>query len=167
MRTELKMHLFKKLINFSVKVTLRLSPEAPRARFPSSRALDRTFSTLFHVYRVENEQHNIYQDRHFGDLLNFTYRALMFLSENDRYYRMWLAFIMLRIEEEIASERARMTLQELKQLQLEQWELPIFDMVTPEHFSNNRKMLFEMVTANTLPNLVRVAAPNRDCPQPK
>lgn len=148
------MHLFKKLINLAVRFMLRLSPDPPRARYPSSSALERVFGTLFHVYRVENELHQIYGDKNFGNLLLFTYRALMFLSEKDRYYRMWLAFSMLRIEEEIAKERAAMSLEALRRLQLEQWELGIFDMVTPQHFSNNRKMLFEMVTANTLPNLV-------------
>ncbi|MCJ7423555.1 hypothetical protein MUP01_04715 [Candidatus Bathyarchaeota archaeon] len=160
------MHLFKKLINIAVKFMLRLSPEPPEPRYPSSRALKRTFGTLFHVYRVENERHDIYGDRHFGNLLNFTFRALMFLSEKDRYYRMWLAFIMLRLHDELDDEIAAMTLDDLKRLQLEQWELPIFDIVTQDHFNRNRRMLFEMVTANTLPNLVRLAASNRDCPQP-
>jgi hypothetical protein len=167
MREELRMHLFKRLINLAVRFMLRVTPEAPRARYPSSRTLERTFATLFHVYRVENEMHQIYGDRNFGNLLLFTYRTLMFLSEKDRYYRMWLAFIMLQVEEEIGLERASMTLEELKRLQLEQWELPIFDIVTPEHFNRYRKSLFEMVTANTLPNLVRMAASKRDRPQPR
>jgi len=161
------MHLFKRLINLAVRFMLKLTPAPPRARYPSSKALQRTFETLFEVYRIENEQHQIYGDKNFGNLLLFTYRALLFLSEKDRYYRMWLAFIMLRIEEEIALERASMTLEELKRLQLEQWELPIFDIVTPEHFKKYRKSLFEMVTANTLPNLVRMAASERDRPQPR
>lgn len=167
MREELRMHLFKRLINLAVRFMLKLAPEPPPARYPSSKALQRTFDTLFAVYRIENEQHKIYGDRNFGNLLLFSYRALMFLSEKDRYYRMWLAFIMLRIEEEIALERASMTLEELKRLQVEQWEIPIFDIVTPEHFIRFRKRLFEMVTANTLPNLVRLATAKQEGPQPR
>jgi hypothetical protein len=156
---ELRMHLFKKLINVATRFMLKLSPEPPVPYYPSSKILDRTFKTLFHVYRVQNEMCDMYGDKNFGNLLLFAYRALLYLSEHDRYYRMWLAFMFQRISLELDVERKNMTLEELKRLQFDQWELPIFEAVTPQHFAAFRSMLFEMVTANTLPNLVRVALP--------
>lgn len=162
------MHLFKKLINLATRFMLRLSPPPPVPYYPSSKILDRTFKTLFHVYRVHNEIVDIYQDKNFGNLLLFAYRALLYLSEHDRYYRMWLAFMFQRISLELDAERKSMTLEELKHLQEEQWELPIFEAVTQKHFDAFRDSLFEMVTANTLPNLVRVALPrNGGGPQPE
>lgn len=175
MHTKLKLHLFKKLVNFSMRVLDRLLPEK-QPYYPQTRMAQDVFEQMSHVYELEVYQGmyddvpyqttNGLKDRHFQHFLSATRKLLLFIGENDRYYRAWIGLAFKLAKEEYQKAAANLTQEEFLTRHLEQWELKL-PHVHPGHFESNRSEFLDMMLASYLPNLLRLKIPTRSLPQGK
>jgi hypothetical protein len=175
MRTELKLHFFKKLINFCMRAIDRLLPEV-KPYYPQTKMAEHVFQQLFHVYRLEVYQ-GMYddvprqtleglKDRNFQHYLSATRKILLFLGEHDRYYRAWLGLAFILGKEEYDRAALEFTQEEFLQRYDEQWELR-FSRVHPGYFTSYRSEFLDMMLASYLPNIVRMEIDKCGLPQGK
>lgn len=175
MRSELKLHLLKKLVNLAMRFSDRFLPDS-RPRYPQTRMLEDVFKDLFHVYELEVYQ-GMYddvpyqtvqglKDRNFQHFLSVTRKLLLFVGENDRYYRAWIGLGFKLAKEEYVRAAGELTQEEFVRSYLEQWELK-FPRVHPGYFESNKSEFLDMILASYLPNLVRLKITLRGLPQGK
>lgn len=175
MHKELKEHLIKELINSCMRIIDKLVPE-PQVHYPQTRMAEHVFQQLFHIYGVEvfggrfddvpYQALEKLKDRNFQHFLSATRKILLYIGENDRYYRAWigLAFSLAAKEYDRAlSELSRAKF--LKEYE-EQWELA-FHCIPEEHFQLHKSEFLDMMLAAHLPNLLRETVPKWSCPQNK
>jgi hypothetical protein len=106
MHAGLKMHLTKKFVNLAVLILNRLVPVA-KPTYPQTRMIGKVFMRLNKAYRTEvyagrfddvpYQTLNGLRDSNFQRLLGLSQKLLVYLGENDRYYRQWLDLAMLRL----------------------------------------------------------------------
>lgn len=86
----LKLHLAKQMINYTVPRLNKLIPtREPKCLV--SKIVDRTFSRLHKRMQLKQTL----TDRNFIKLLNATRRTLIFIADEDCYYRAWLEILFL------------------------------------------------------------------------
>jgi hypothetical protein len=175
MHAALKEHLLKKLINFCMMLIDKLVPDV-RPYYPQTKMAERLFEQFLHVYRLEvwcgrfddvpYQTLKGLEDRNFQHFLSAIRKILLYLGENDRYYRAWigLAFILAHGEYHRALEG--LTQEEFVASYLEQWELR-FGCIGPNHFQLHKSQFLDMMLAAHLPNLLRETIPKKSCPQSK
>jgi hypothetical protein len=174
-RAELKLHLVKKLVNFCMKILDKFLPEK-EPYYPQTKMLHHVFEQLFQVYRLEVYQ-GMYddvpyqtvqglKDRNFQRFLSVTRKLLLFVGENDRYYRAWIGLGFKLIKEEYERAAGELTQEEFLRSYLEQWELK-FPKVHLDYFESNRSEFLDMMLASYLPNLLRMKITIRGLPQSK
>lgn len=95
---DLKMHLLKQTINYVTPHVLSLCPNV-QAKTPQSKLVLAVWARLEDALRKEASI-DARDDKNLNKLLESTKRALVFLCENDKYYRRWLGLLMLLLAEE-------------------------------------------------------------------
>ena len=175
MRSELKLHFFKKLVNFGMRFLDKILPDS-KPRYPQTKMLEDVFKDLFHVYKVQVYE-GMYddvpyqtleglRDRNFQHFLSVSRKLLLFVGENDRYYRAWIGLAFKLGKEEYERAGLALTQDEFLESYLEQWELK-FPRVHPGYFESNKSEFLDMMLASYLPNLLRMKIPVRSLPQSK
>ncbi len=91
---------------------------------------------------------------------------MLFVGENDRYYRAWIGLAFKLAKEEYERAGLQLTQDEFIRSYLEQWELK-FPRVHPGYFESNRSEFLDMMLASYLPNLLRKKITMRGLPQGK
>jgi len=164
LRLELRLHLFKKVVNLCMRVFDRVLPEA-RSRYPQSRMLEHLFQQLTNVYLLEvycgrfddvpQQSFANLKDRNFQHFLSAARKMLLFISDNDRYYRAWIGLAFIVAKEEYWRALKSLKQEEFRSNHLEMWEwtpLPVCD----SYFEGSKSEFFEMMLSGHLSNLLRV-----------
>lgn len=153
MQNPLKLILMKTAINAVTLVATRLLPQ-PRATYPQTRILDRVFQRLMHVFATERRaQRRGLEDHNFQRLLDVASRALAFISEEDRYYRMWLGLLFLLVEEEVARARDTMTREDALRWIEAQFHLKGYTVISERMYQQLKPEIFPVVFTDFLHNL--------------
>jgi len=134
-KQDFKMHLLKQTIKFIVPRVLRLS-SGVQAKTPHSELIFRVWERLEAVVTRE-VQTGCWNDSNFRGLLQATKQALIFLCENDRYYKRWLGLLAMFLTEEVLREKREFTYEKA----LKCGARPM--MLTREEFEKHRDSLFE------------------------
>jgi len=144
--------------------------------YPQTKILNHVFQELFHVYALEvycgRFDDISYQtlrglkDRNFQHFLSATRKILLFIGENDRYYRAWIGLAFILANREYVQVLDTLTREEFFRSYLEQWELK-FSSIPESHFQRYKSEFLDMMLASHLPNLLRETIPKRSCPQSK
>jgi len=162
MHKELKLCLTKKFVNFAVRILGRLVPEA-KATYPQTLMTDNMFKRLVKAYQIEAyagrfddipyKQLPELKDKNFMRFLIFSRKILVYLGENDRYYRMWLGYALLLAEDEVKAELERLSMEDFLTLTEAQWEFNMQDAFPKEYFMTHKRDLLNILLANFLTNL--------------
>ena len=162
MDRQLRMHLTKKLVNSAVRVLNRLIPEE-KATLPQTVMTDNVFKRLFQAYKIEAycgrfdeipyKQLPSLKDKNFMRFLTLSRKLLLYLGENDRYYRAWLGYAFILAAEEKQRFLEGLTYKNCFELLTQQWELDVKGVVPPEHFQAHKDIFCYMVLADFLVNL--------------
>jgi hypothetical protein len=170
---ELKLHFLKKLVNPCMMLLDRLLPET-EPHYPQTKMLEHMYTQFFHVFRLQvyegmydnvpYQTLNSLEDRNFQHFLSASRKILLYIGENDRYYRAWigLAFILAHAEHHRAL--AELTREEFVKSHSEQWEIT-FNAVPETHFQSNKSEFLDMTLSAYLSNLLRMRITLRDSPQ--
>lgn len=102
----LKLHLAKAMINYTVPRLNRLVPDR-KPDYPISKIVDRTF-TAFEAMIKDQEKHGPINDRNFRNLVKTLRRTLIFISEEDIYYRGWLHILFLVLYMEVKANLSQL-----------------------------------------------------------
>jgi hypothetical protein len=172
---ELKEHLLKQVINLCMRVIDKIVPE-PRARYPQTKMVKHVFQQLFNAYclevwggRFDDVPHQTLkglQDKNFLHFLSATRKILLYVGENDRYYRAWIGLAFIAAKEEYGRALMRLTQEEFRSSHLEMWEwtpLPLCD----SYFEGNKSEFLEMMLTGHLSNLLRLRFASSKSPQSK
>lgn len=161
MRPELRLHLFKKVVNLCMRVFDQVLPEA-RSRYPQSRMLEHLFQQLTNVYLLEvycgrfddvpKQSLVSLKDRNFQHFLSVARKILLFIGENDRYYRAWIGLAFIAGKEEYERALRDFTREEFLRSHLEQWELA-FHCIPESHFQLHKSDFLDMMLTGHLSNL--------------
>jgi hypothetical protein len=152
----------KKLVNFAVRIFGWLIPDA-KPSYPQTMMTDNVFKRLFEAYRIEAycgrfdeipyQQLPDLKDKNFMRLLSLTRRLLVYLGENDRYYRAWLGYAFILVSEEKQKFMESLTYKNCFEQLERQWELDVKGVVPPEHFQAHKDIFSDIVLADFLVNL--------------
>jgi hypothetical protein len=153
MHNALKLVFVKAGINVLAFLANKVLPQT-NARYPQTQILGRVFQRLREVYRVERRAgRRGLEDEHFQHLLDATWKALAFISEEDRYYRQWLGLVYLLIEEELEAERDAVSRDEFVRLAREQWHLN-WSVIGDGVYEAEKARWFPVLLTDFLHNLV-------------
>jgi hypothetical protein len=138
--------------------------------------VDRVFQQLFHIYMLETYCGRFddvsYQtlkglrDRNFQHFLSATRKILLYLGENDRYYRAWIGLAFVLGKEEYERALVDLCREEFIRSYDEQWELK-FGCIPESHFQLHKSQFLDMMLASHLPNLLRERIAMRSSPRSK
>jgi hypothetical protein len=127
--------------------------------------VNRVFRGLFNAYCLEvwsgkfddEPQQNLegLKDRNFQHFLSVTRKLLLYVGENDRYYRAWIGLAFITMHEEYERALRDLSLEEFQRSHLEQWELP-FKYLSEGHFQESKAEFFDMLLSANLGNLLRL-----------
>jgi len=175
LRTELKLHLLKKAVNLCMRLIDRFLPET-RPRYPQSVMLEHVFQQLFNAYLLEmysgrfddvSRQSLVsLKDRNFQHFLSVARKILLFIGENDRYYRAWIGLAFIAGKEEYEQALRDLTREEFLRSHLEQWELA-FHCIPESHFQLHKSDFLDMMLTGHLSNLLRKRFASSKSPQSK
>jgi hypothetical protein len=173
MLQELKLHFLKKLVDPFIMLLDRLLPET-EPYHPQTRMLDHVCSQFFHVFELqayEGMYDNVpYQtlnglkDRNFQHFLSASRKILLYIGENDRYYRAWIGLAFILAHAEYDRALAELTREEFIRSHLEQWEIT-FNAVPESYFQRHKPEFLDMMLSAYLSNLLRVRITMRGSPQ--
>lgn len=153
MHNRLKLVFIKTGMNVLAFLANKLLPRT-KAKYPQTRILDRVFQRLHEAYRVERcAGRRGLDDEHFQQLLDVAWKALSFISEQDRYYRQWLGLVYLLVEEELGAERDAVSRDEFVRLVQEQWQLN-WAVISEELYEGEKARWFPVLLTDFLHNLV-------------
>ena len=155
MNRDLRLRFLKALVNVPLLLADRLLPMAPTPRFPQTQILQRVYSQLAKVYRLECCQgtFGIKPDGNFERLLRVSLKILAGISENDRYYRAWLGLAILLVESDLSAvDRTPST---LRRLIREQWLLDL-DFLPDSCMREFEAEFVEVALCDYLCNLARM-----------
>ena len=163
MRQELKLHLLKKTVNLCMRLIDKFLPET-RPGYPQSVMLEHAFQQFFNAYLLEvycgrfddvsGQSLVSLKDRNFQHFLSVARKILLFIGENDRYYRAWIGLAFIAGKEEYEQALRDLTREEFLRSYLEQWELA-FHCIPESHFQLHKSEFLDMMLAAHLPNLLR------------
>jgi hypothetical protein len=164
MRSDLKLHLLKKFVNLGMHLLDRILPDS-RPYYPQTRMLEHTFQRLFNAYILEiwggrfddvaHQSIHELKDRNFQHFLSVARKTLLFISENDRYYRAWVGLFFVAAKEEYERALRNLSLEEFQRSHLEQWEIN-FPVVKQAYFEADKPEFLEMLLTANLSNLLRM-----------
>lgn len=162
MHWELRMHLTKKFVNLATRILCRFVPEA-KATYPQTKMLEDIFAKLQHAYQIEVYAGRFddvpfqtlkgLKDKHFLKFLELSKKIIIYLGENDRYYRQWLGFAMLLNKDRVEQELEKLSFEDFLRLTNNQWDFDLRGAVRAEYFEVHKKEFLDIVLANFLMNL--------------
>lgn len=162
MHKELKEHLLKKVINLCMRAIDKLVPE-PRARYPQTKMAEHVFQQLFNAYCLEvwggrfddvpHQNLKGLQDKNFLHFLSATRKILLYVGENDRYYRAWIGLGFVVVHEEYTRALSALSKEEFAREYLQQWELDLSH-VPESHFQLHKSDFLDMMLTAHLCNLL-------------
>jgi len=174
-RQELKLHLLKKTVNLCTRFIDKFLPET-RPRYPQSVMLEHAFQQFFNVYLLEmysgrfddvsKQSLASLKDRNFQHFLSVARKILLFIGENDRYYRAWIGLAFIAGKEEYEQALRDLTREEFLRSNLEQWELA-FHCVPESHFQLHKSDFLDMMLTGHLSSLLRKRFASSKSPQSK
>jgi len=172
-RQELKLHLLKKAVNLCMRFIDKFLPET-RPRYPQSVMLEHVFQQFFNVYLLEvycgrfddvsRQSLASLKDRNFQHFLSVARKILLFIGENDRYYRAWIGLAFIAGKEEYEQGLRDVTREEFLRSHLEQWELA-FHCIPESHFQLHKSDFLDMMLTGHLSNLLRKRFASSKSPQ--
>jgi hypothetical protein len=158
-----------------MRILDRLLPEK-KSYYPQTRMLEHSFQRLFNVYvlevwngRFDDVSHQNLaglKDHNFQHFLSVIRKTLLFISENDRYYRAWVGLFYIVAKEEYGRALKNLMLEEFQSSHLEQWEIN-FPAVKQAYFEANKPEFLEMLLTSSLSNLLRMKIASSSLPQSK
>jgi hypothetical protein len=164
MHKELKEHLVKKVINLCMRVIDKLVPEIPPS-YPQTRMTKHVFQHLFNAYclevwggRFDDVAHQTLgglEDRNFLHFLSATRKILLYVGENDRYYRAWIGLAFVAVKEEYERALKSLSRDEFTREYSCQWELD-FKHIPESHFQLHKSEFLDMMLTAHLSNLLRM-----------
>ena len=164
MHKELKEHLVKKLINLCMQVIDKLVPE-PTAHYPQTKMAKHVFQYLFNAYclevwggRFDDVPHQTLsglEDRNFLHFLSAARKILLYVGENDRYYRAWIGLAFVTVHEEYERALKGLSRDEFIQEYSSQWELDLKH-IPESHFQLYKSEFLDMMLTAHLSNLLRI-----------
>ena len=162
MNKELKLCLTKKFVNFAVRILDKLVPDA-KATHPQTLMTDNMFKRLFKAYQIEAyagrfddkpyKQLQELKDKNFMRFLCLSRKILVYLGENDRYYRQWLGYALLLARDEVKAQLERLTMEDFLRLTKAQWDFDMKGAFPKEYFTAHKQEFLNIVLANFLTNL--------------
>ena len=163
MHKELKEHFIKKLINLCMHVIDKLVPE-PAVHYPQTRMAKHVFQHLFNAYclevwggRFDDVPHQTLgslKDRNFLTFLSATRKILLYIGENDRYYRAWIGLAFVTVHEEYERALKSLSRDMFTREYSRQWELHLH--VAESHFQLHKSEFLDMMLTAHLSNLLRM-----------
>jgi len=139
---DFKMTLLKKTINLVAPRILRLS-KGVTPTTPQSRLISSVWARLEDVY-MKDVRTGCFDDRNFGSLLETAKQALIFLCENDKYYKRWLGLLAMFLTEDTMKTLKNLTYEEA----LELYARPLG--LTREEFAKHKLSLMELYLSGYL-----------------
>jgi sulfatase maturation enzyme AslB (radical SAM superfamily) len=146
-----------------VHLLTKLVPEA-EATYPQTQIVNNVFANLKRAFRTEVYAGRFddipYQtliklkDRNFQRFLEFSEKLLVYLSENDRYYRQWLGLALILGSKEIQKIKENLTYKEFVDFMQRQWEMNLREAVPQAVFESHREDFVGQVLTDFLVNLV-------------
>jgi hypothetical protein len=156
------MHLTKKFVNLAVRLLNRLIPEA-EPTFPQTHMAENVFERFLKAYKLEVYAGRFddvpwqtirgLRDKNFLRLLQLSRKILLYLGENDRYYRQWLGYAFLLAAEETQKQLVTLTYGDCLEFCRVQWDFNLEGAFPPEYFEAHKGEFLNMVLANFLSNL--------------
>ena len=94
----LKLHLAKQIINYTVPRLNKLIPTR-KPRCVVSKIVDKSFTDITKMLREgqKDKTKPLFGDDNFIRLVDATRRTLLFIAEEDPYYRIWLEILLLSL----------------------------------------------------------------------
>lgn len=164
MHKELKEHLLKQLINLCMRIIDKLVPES-KAHYPQTRMAEHVFQQLFNAYclevwggRFDDVPHQTLKglrDKNFLRFLSATRKILLYVGENDRYYRAWIGLAFVAAKEEYERALGPLSRDEFIREYESQWELA-FRCIPESHFQLHKSEFLDMMLSAHLCNLLRI-----------
>ncbi len=93
----LKMHMMKQALNYTVGMTKGLLPET-KPTFPITQILDKTFANAITMSESLGDWHD---DKNFPRFVETLRRLLIFIAEEDGYYRGWLEMFLMMLNDNL------------------------------------------------------------------
>ena len=149
------LRVFKALVNLATWILNGILPNPPAQTHPQTKMAKSLFIKLRKVWMIE-----AYCDR-FGDknllrLLNLMEKIVLFIGENDRYYRQWIGLTFLLANQILEEKRRNLTRKEfllevraLTQQDLSSW-------LNQKRFETFKDYLFPVFLSNHLFNLANL-----------
>jgi len=163
MDRELRMHLTKKFVNLAARILLPLVPTS-KASYPQTRMAEDVFARLFKAYRTEvyagrfdgvpHQTVKSLRDKNFLHLLQLAEKLLVYLGEEDRYYRQWLGLAFLLMHGEVQHTHDGLSFEDFLSLTKKQWLLDYQGAVSHEYFNSHKIDFLNIVLTDFLVNLV-------------
>jgi hypothetical protein len=147
-----------------MRVIDKLVPE-PKARYPQTKMIKHVFQELFNAYclevwggRFDDVPHQTLkrlEDRNFLTFLSATRKILLYVGENDRYYRAWIGLAFVTVKEEYERALKSLSRDEFIREYSSQWELE-FKSIPESHFQLHKSDFLDMMLTAHLSNLLRM-----------
>jgi hypothetical protein len=160
---ELKMHLVKRFVNLAVRLVYRIIPDVEPSTYQGLMA-KKVFACLWNAYKVQvydavfddvsQQTLNHLKDRNFQRLLRLAEKLVLYLGENDRYYRQWLGFAMLKTKDALDSY-LKVSYGEFLEAVKNQWEIDLTGVLPKEFFDAHKRDCVNILFA---PNLTYLPA---------
>jgi len=150
-KLDFKMKMLKDAINFIAPRVLRLS-SGVQPKTPQSKLILSVWARLEDALKKETSI-GYFNDKNFSKLLESTKQALIFLCENDRYYKRWLSLFAFILKEELEKQYDNFTFPEALDMTVRPLGL------TYEEFEKHRKALWEFHMTGYLSALSRQPLP--------
>jgi len=99
----LTLKLIKSVLNYTAPRVKQLAPER-KPTLTVTEIVERSFRRIMAVLEKEEAQNKAVRDRHFRNLVEAARRALIYVAEEDCYYRDWLALLLMVLYGEIKTK---------------------------------------------------------------
>ena len=96
----IRLCIAKNILNRAAKLLLRIFPECQTATTEITTATTRAFDRIIRLAKFQKQQVAALDDENFIVLLKTLRNALVYLAENDDYYRGWLEYAALVFSQE-------------------------------------------------------------------
>lgn len=150
MHQQLKMFFIKQLINLATRVLDKLLGDV-QPSYPQTRLTQRLFDKLTVAYVMEAYARR-FNDNNFKRLLSVAEKMLLFIGEEDRYYRAWLGLLFLAVPECTQQEYSIFSLDDFITQSWRQSEVRV--QIPPGLFQAGKVDFFSIYLSDHLHNLL-------------
>lgn len=93
---QLKLHLAKQVLNYTAPKLNKLIPYR-KPKCVVSKIIDESFREITGMLKEGKKTKRVFGDNNFTRLIDSTRRTLVYMCEEDPYYRMWLEILLLSL----------------------------------------------------------------------